>query len=236
MFVPDNAGPRPVLCICHGLPQGPHDPADLGYQLLAKRFALNGFLTIIFNFRGVGESEGNLDIRGWCRDLTAVIDKAACLPGADTARMNLLGFSAGAAVSIIVAASDKRVAAVASCASPAKFTFLREEDAARRFVEHLRSIALIRDASFPSDLTEWMEGWSRVCPAESIGSIAPAAILLMHGDQDEVVPLRNAHMLFARAGEPKQLMVMPGLGHRMRLDAEAMDAVLAWLKRVNGIR
>ncbi|MDO8472777.1 MAG: alpha/beta fold hydrolase [Dehalococcoidia bacterium] len=232
-FVPHGSGIHPVLCICHGLPQGPRDPSDRGYQMLAERYSSQGFLAVIFNFRGVGESQGNLDIKGWCRDLSAVVDHALHLPGADPSRVNLLGFSAGAAVSIVVAANDQRITAVASCASPAMFTFLSDEGAAHQFVEHLRHIGLIRDPSFPISLKEWMVSWREVSPIDLVDMLSPRPLLLMHGDQDDVVSIKNAHMLFGKAGEPKELLVIPGSGHRLRFDPAAMEAVLQWLERVN---
>ena len=71
LYVPSGNQIHPALCICHGIPATPPDPTDRGYALLAQRFCHAGFTTLIFNFRGTGRSEGNLDILGWSRDLRA---------------------------------------------------------------------------------------------------------------------------------------------------------------------
>ncbi|MCK4580199.1 MAG: dienelactone hydrolase, partial [Dehalococcoidia bacterium] len=60
VYVPRGDKAFPVLCVCHGIPGAPHNPQDKGYAALAQEFCRAGFLTVIFNFRGTGESQGNL--------------------------------------------------------------------------------------------------------------------------------------------------------------------------------
>ena len=84
---------NPVLCLCHGIPARIPDPNDRGYPVLAERFADEGFITLIFNFRGAGLSEGNLDLLGWTRDLTGMITYMSRLDKADGSRIFLMGFS-----------------------------------------------------------------------------------------------------------------------------------------------
>ena len=231
-FLPAGPGPHPVLCVSHGLPAGPPDPNDQGYQSLAERCCGEGFATMIFNFRGAGQSEGNMDMLGWCRDLAAVVERSLSLPRVDPGRVNLLGFSAGAAVSVYVAAHDRRVTAVACSACPAKFRFPSTEKA-QEFLAHLREIGLVRDPGFPASVEDWMAGFSGASPLKWVEQVSPRPLLLLHGDRDEVVPLESAHSLMQKAGEPKELQVIAGAGHRLRRDPRAMDAALAWLKRTN---
>ncbi|MCP3682602.1 MAG: hypothetical protein GY861_07930, partial [bacterium] len=77
---------NPVLCICHGIPAAVSDPNDRGYPLLAEKFAEAGFITCIFNFRGCGESEGNLDLLDWTRDLDAIITYLSGIEKVDKSR------------------------------------------------------------------------------------------------------------------------------------------------------
>jgi len=97
LHVPSRDKAHPALCICHGIPAVPPDPTDRGYTLLAQRFCHAGFTTLIFNFRGTGRSEGNLDILGWSRDLQAALDFLYDLKEINKTRFCLLGFSGGAA-------------------------------------------------------------------------------------------------------------------------------------------
>jgi fermentation-respiration switch protein FrsA (DUF1100 family) len=230
LYLPAGKRPYPTVCVCHGIPAGIPAPGDGGYPLLAEQICQHGFAALIFNFRGTGASGGNLDILGWTRDLGAVIDYLWALPEVDKSRLCLLGFSAGAAVSIYVAAADNRVSSVAAAACPAEFTKL---DKPQSLIDHYRSIGAIRDKDFPPSAEEWLNGFKLVKPINYIARIFPRPLLLVHGSRDEVVDVGEAHRLYDRAGEPKKLVIIDGAGHRLRHNAEAMAVVLEWLGRVN---
>ncbi|MBI4334325.1 MAG: alpha/beta fold hydrolase, partial [Chloroflexi bacterium] len=158
LFTPPSlAGIHPALIICHGVPQAPPDPADRGYPLMAERFAGDGFVTLLFNFRGTGESQGNFHLLGWAEDLRAALDYLCSLAEVDPNRVSTLGFSGGAAVSIYVAAQDERIRSLVACASPANFDTLFRPESAQSFVEQARRLGIIREASFPQDLEAWLE-------------------------------------------------------------------------------
>ena len=67
-------------------------------------------------------------------------------------------------------------------------------------------------------------------PAGVVAKIAPRPLLLVHGGRDEVVNVDHAYRLYAQAGEPKQLVIVNGAGHRLRQDERAMAMVIDWLK------
>jgi fermentation-respiration switch protein FrsA (DUF1100 family) len=217
--------------VCHGVPSGnPPDPGDGGYPVLAEQICREGFAVLIFNFRGTGESSGNLDILGWTRDLQAAVDYLWGLPGIEPSHLSLVGFSGGAAVSIYVASRDQRVSGVAACASPADFSFFTENDEPQSIIDRFRSIGAIRDADFPPSLEEWFDGFRLVTPVNHVAGIAPRPLLLVHGSQDETVDISHAHRLYEAAREPKQLVILDGAGHKLRREDRAISAVLDWLK------
>jgi dipeptidyl aminopeptidase/acylaminoacyl peptidase len=222
-----KAGLYPAVCLCHGIPAGRPDPSDRGYPLLAERICGQGFAVFIFNFRGTGASEGNLDLMSWTRDLVAAIDFLDGVPEVDKSRRSVLGFSGGAAVSVYVAAKDTRIVGVVACACPAEFSMMSNPQAA---IEHFRSIGVIRDPDFPHSVEEWISGFRLVSPLDYVAAVAPRPILLVHGSSDEVVAVSQAHRLYARAQEPKQIVIIDGAGHRLRQDERAMALVIDWLK------
>jgi alpha/beta superfamily hydrolase len=228
LHIPSRDKVHPALCICHGIPAAPHDPTDRGYTLLAQRFCHAGFITLIFNFRGTGKSQGNLDILGWTRDLQAAIDFLYNLKDVDKTYFCLLGFSGGAAVSVYIATHDPRISSLVTCACPAEFSSLSQNpvDAIERF----RQIEAIRDKDFPPSIEEWQRGFETVSPINWIDKISPRPLLLVHGDADELIPLEHAYKLYQKAHEPKELKIIPGAKHKMRLEQAAMDFVLDWLK------
>jgi dipeptidyl aminopeptidase/acylaminoacyl peptidase len=230
VYLPETAKrPCPALCLCHGVPSGQPGPSDdRGYPGLAERFCAAGFVTLIFNFRGAGLAQGNLDMLGWTRK--AAIDYLANMEEIDKSRLCLLGSSAGAAVSVYVAANDTRVSSLVTFACPAEFGFLTDKQHTRATIDHFRSIGVIRDADFPPSVGEWLEGFNTVSPLRWIGRISPRPLLLIHGDKDDLVPVEHAHRLYEKAGEPKELVMLPGAGHRLRLEENAITAALDWLK------
>jgi len=233
LYLPTESeqAPYPTVCICHGIPSGRlADPSDGGYPALAERICREGLAVLIFNFRGTGISEGNLEMLGWTRDLKAVIDYLYALSEVDRSRLSLLGFSGGAAVSVYVAAQDKRVSSVIACACPAEFNFMTGADSASSMVEHFRSIGAIRDKDFPVSKEEWLDGFRLLSPIAYIAEVSPRPLLLVHGSHDETVDVSHARKMYARAGEPKELIIIEGAGHRLRQDDKAMTIVTDWLK------
>lgn len=230
LYLPESKVPYPIVCICHGIPAGIPDPSNRGYPLLAERICREDLAVFIFNFRGTGTSGGNFDMRGWAIDLRAVVDYLYNLPEVDRSCLSLLGFSGGAAVSIYVASKDKRVSSVAACACPAQFTLFTRSNDIQSVVEHFRSIGIIRDIDFPYSIEEWLDGFRLISPIDYVGDITPRPLLLVHGDKDEVVDVSQAHMLYHRAREPKELVIVDGAEHRLRHDERAMTAVISWLK------
>jgi len=231
LYLPDGEPPYPAVCICHGIPSGrPPDPGDGGYPELARRICREGFAVQIFNFRGTGDSGGNLDILGWSRDLKAVIDYLAALPEIDSSRLSLIGFSGGAVVSIYLASKDERVSGVVSCACPAELTLITDVDEPQSVVDHFRSIGAIRDEDFPLSVENWLDDFRLVRSVDHAGGIFPRPLLLLHGSDDELIDVSHARKLYDKAGEPKRLMILNGAGHRLRNDNRVAPIIIDWLK------
>ncbi len=216
-----------MVCLCHGAPSGdPPQPGDGGYPALAERFCREGYGAFFFNFRGAGDSGGNIDFLGWTRDLAAVVDYLSGRKG--WSGLYLVGFSAGAAVSIYVAAVDRRVSGVAACACPASFSLFAAAGPGS-IIERYRSIGAIRDEGFPPSLKAWFDGLRRVTPYDHVAGIAPRPLLLVHGSLDATVPPSQARELYQKAGEPKKIVIIEGAGHRLRRDERVIGAILEWL-------
>ena len=230
LYTPKKDKPCPALCVCHGIPAVPYNPEDKGYATLAQRFCAVGFATLIFNFRGTGKSQGNLDMLGWSRDLQVAIDFLYGLKGIDKRHLCLLGFSGGAAVSVYAAAHDPRVSLLVACACPADFNSLAGKEMALPSTQHFREIGVIRDKDFPKSLKEWLGGFETISPIRWIDKISPRPLLLVHGGADEVVPLEHAYRLYQKAKEPKEIIITPGAKHKLRLEEAAMAAAIDWLK------
>ncbi len=233
VYFPDDCNRAlPAVCLCHGIPAVPYNPEEKGgYPELAARFCRAGFVAMIFNFRGCGPSQGNIDMVGWAHDLAAAVDFLDMLPEVDKTKICLLGSSGGAAVSVYVAASDPRISALATFACPAEFNFISRGTTPEEMIGRFREIGIIKDPDFPPSLEKWIQGFQAVRPLEYIDKISPRPLLLVHGDGDEVVPVDHAERLYAKAGQPREKLIIPGAGHRLRQDERAVKAALDWLKK-----
>ena len=79
-----------------------------------------------------------------------------------------------------------------------------------------------------------LEDWlGAVSLAGAAASLAPeTALLLLHARGDEQVPYTVSEELFALAGEPKRLLLLPGGHHRsVQHDAELQGESLRWIER-----
>jgi fermentation-respiration switch protein FrsA (DUF1100 family) len=230
-FAPAGASGLPVVVILHGIPRSTPTPGDRSYNIIAERFARQGFLSLIFNFRGTGFSEGDIGMAGWADDLFAVIDYSVGLDNADRDMLALLGFSAGGALAIYAAARDPRVKAVVSGSSPAEFSFLENTMSAESWIKLFRQIGLVRSEAFPPSLEKWQDEFQQVEPRKWINKISPRPVLLIHGEDDEVIPFEQAKALYEKAGGPKELVPVPGGMHRLRTDERALRIAEDWLVR-----
>jgi dipeptidyl aminopeptidase/acylaminoacyl peptidase len=231
LYLPDKANPSySALCLCHGIPAVPYNPTDRGYDVLAERFCASGFVTFFLHFRGTRRSEGNFDLAGWTRDLEAAVDFLHMRDEVRESGLTLVGSSGGAAAAVYVAAHNKRVSAVAALACPATLAVIKDNP--QPVLNHFRKIGIIRDEAFPLSLDEWLGGLEVVSAINWIDKITPRPLLLVHGDNDETVPVEHSRRLFEKALEPKDLVIIPGAGHRLRIDEHAIMAVLDWLKEI----
>ncbi len=114
-----NPGPFPAVAMCH-----PH-PLFGGSMdnnvVLAVTLALTeqGFATLRFNFRGVGNSEGEHtkgEMEG--EDVLSALEVLKAWPGVDGNRLGLAGYSFGSSVVLGSAPVHKKVKAMALISPP----------------------------------------------------------------------------------------------------------------------
>ncbi len=106
---------RPAFLVLHGFGG---NKEGFGQIAIANQLIQWGYVTMRFDFRGCGESEGEHG-RILCLDQVSDTSNAltymADRPDVDPKRIALVGSSFGAAVSVYTAGVNERVAAVISC-------------------------------------------------------------------------------------------------------------------------
>jgi putative redox protein len=221
---------RHGLVLCHGFPtdSAPSMTSNPGYQRLADRLAADtGWIVLTFSFRGTSESTGNFSLGGWLADLEVAVDTLLAIPGVDG--VWVCGFAAGGALALCAAGEDRRIKGVLAFSAPADFADRAVDP--RRFVAQARAVGVIRDTGFPTDLDAWARELREIRPLGLIAKIPPRPIMLIHGDNDEVVPVDEARALADAADGQIELRILAGAGHRLRSDPRAIALLIGWLDR-----
>jgi len=227
------AGPDPArrgLVLCHGFPAGPGGARTSAqtYPELADRLAADtGWTVLTFNFRGTGTSEGDFSLGGWLGDLRAAIDHLLLVEG--VSGVWLAGSSTGGALAICQAAEDERVRGVATLAAPADFAGWAADP--EQFLDHARQVGVVRDPAFPADFASWARELAEIRPVAAAGKIPPRPLLIVHGADDETVPLDDARILADAAQDEVELRVLGEAGHRLRHDPRAVALLIGWMER-----
>ncbi len=224
---PEDYSEQIAVLILHGIPRAKPEPGDPGYLPFAHRLCSLGFLTIFFNFRGTGESEGNFHILGWAEDLKAVINwlEQEYAPRG----IVLVGFSGGGSVAIYHTAQDPRINALVSISSPANFSALGVDRIPELLIKNFKEIGIIRQPDFPPDLSRWLKEFEEIAPIKWIDKVSPRPLLIIHGEKDELVPKNQAEVLFNKAKEPKELYWIKDGVHRLRTDPRVWEKIKNWL-------
>ena len=193
-------GERPVVLYF----QGNAGALDLRAERFRKLTA-DGTGLVALCYRGYGGSTGSPTEDGLIRDAVAAYDEAAArYPGK---RIVLWGESLGTGVAIALAAERK----VGGLILDAPFTSIADVGAAHYPFVPVRWV--VKDA-FHSD--------ARIKRVH-------APLLIRHGEDDAVVPIRFGERLFALANEPKQFVRVPHGGHVVEDDTGGMESVRIFL-------
>jgi fermentation-respiration switch protein FrsA (DUF1100 family) len=195
---------------------------------IANRFnRMAGVLS--FDFRGHGRS-GGLSTLGdrEIKDLDVVVRWAREL---GYQRVAVVGFSMGASVVLRHAGLVGRVDAVVSVSGPGRW-YYRDTEPMRRVhfaVEHRLGRFVTR---------RWLktrispEGWKLVPvpPAEAAAQVSPVPLLIVHGEKDHYFPPEHARQLYMAAREPKDLWLIPDMGHAEAACAQQLvDRIGRWI-------
>jgi len=199
VFAPSSNGAAVILT--HGAGGERSDLADE-----AKLLSDAGFGVLTFDWPGHGQSEGQIRWGEPERNaLAGALDWLSAQPSIDSARIGALGFSMGGYVTAQVAARDTRLKAVALAGTP--------HDPVEHTQWEYRRWGIV--SQWPALLGVRVGGMNvreRV-PEHVVKDIAPRPLLIISGDQDDLVPPWIAQRLFDAARAPKVFLDVPGAGH-----------------------
>jgi fermentation-respiration switch protein FrsA (DUF1100 family) len=169
----------------------------------------HGFGVAYLSYRGYGGSSGSPSEAGLIADATAAYDWLIA-KGVEPNRIALLGESLGSGVAVQLAAKRE----VGALALEAPYTSTVE--VAAKIYWWLPVHALMKDQF------------------KSIDFIAAvvAPLLIIHGEEDGLIPVEFGRRLFAAANPPKELDIVPGFGHDVLFEETTWAREVEFFSRV----
>lgn len=201
---------RPTVIALHGVSKNRTDMV---------RFALTlgeaGMNVLLFDGRGHGKSEGRFVTYGFYekRNVEAAIDFVVLDRGVSETRIGLAGISMGAAITLQVAAANRRIRAIWTDSPFASLT--------RVSMDRVRGWTRLPENALRPLVWVAMKVAERrgrfevraVDPLALAGQIA-CPVYLIHGDRDAVIGVDHSQSIFeALASVDKNLWVIPGVAH-----------------------
>jgi pimeloyl-ACP methyl ester carboxylesterase len=195
---------------------------------IANRFnQMAGVVT--FDFRGHGRS-GGLSTLG-DREINDLDVAVAYARELGYQRVAAVGFSMGASIVLRHAGLIGGLDAVVSISGPGRWYY--------RGTERMRWVHRAVERRAGRYVTRrWLKtrispaGWKMipVPPAEAAAKISPVPLLIVHGDRDLYFPPEHARQLYMAAREPKELWLLPGMGHaEAATSQELVDRIARWI-------
>ena len=178
-----------------------------------------GYNVLAIDYRGYGKSEGRASLDGIKQDVEAGISSLLKTPDQ---KIIILGQSLGGSLAIYAAGTSRQRDQIAAVIAESPFAGYRQ---------------IVRDklsTSWITILFKYPLSWlisDRYSPLKAVRRISPTPLFLIHGDIDEIVPVRHSEELFAVAGEPKTLWIVKGKQHNRCIeDADYKRRVLEFLR------
>jgi len=212
-----------IVVIGHGVTGNKDRPALVA---LAEGLANAGISALRFSFSGNGESEGaftNSTITKEVADLGSIIDVL------NDYKVCYVGHSMGGAVGVLRAATDERIEVLVSLAGMVHTKAFAD----REFGD------VTPDEGFMWDEPDCPLSQAYVDDMATINSVAKQASkfggpwLLVHGSEDDIVPIQDSIDVLQFANEPTELLDLPGADHVFSGDSTAImvEKVVAWISQ-----
>src|SRR5579884_198209 len=204
---PAEEEPQAVVVLCHGYPANRVEM--LPYVRMLHE---SGYAALLFDFRALGESEGDLCSIGHfeVQDLLGALDYLESRPDTRDLPFGAIGLSLGGAVAIMTAAKDTRLRAIIAEAS---YPSLQHAMEARcRVVAGPFARTMTRSIHWCA--RRWFDFHPRdVAPLDVIDRISPRAVMIVQGQRDPQVRWQDAITMYQAAREPREIWLLPQSGH-----------------------
>jgi uncharacterized protein len=215
LVLPDAAGKFPCVVLSHGLVSSKESSK---YVYLAERLCASGIAACRFDYHGCGESGGSiaettLTIR--ILNLESILNHITGHTSVDGTRMAILGSSFGGSTALVEAARNPRIRCVALWATPHMLDEKQDDT--------------ISGIEFKPEIYHDFLAYDLLSEARKV-----SRALVVHGEQDEVVPWSEGKAIYDNLQAPKKFELIEGGDHTFTNDSHRERAVnlsLEWFRQ-----
>lgn len=152
-----------------------------------------GFNVFTFDYRGFGNSQGEPNFKGVFEDANAAINLVRANPKIDPSKLLVLSQSLGGnnAISALGSGNNQGIRAIVVDSTFYSYSAIANDK--------LWGVGALLNNQYAA--------------SRYVDKIAPIPILFLHGLDDEVIPYNHAEKLYAKANDPKKLILIPGKTH-----------------------
>ena len=221
-FHEGEKGSKNIVVLGHGVTGNKDRPFVVA---LGEGLAAVGIPALRFSFSGNGTSEGNFTdstISKEVEDLGAVLDH---LKGYTVC---YVGHSMGGAVGVLRASEDDRIQLLVSLAGMVH----TKAFAQREFGDVTPDEGFMWDEPDCPLSQAYMDDLTQINTVLNLSPQITAPWLLVHGDEDDVVPIEDSHDILAKANSQTQLITLQSANHVFSDEATPVmvERVSAWVK------
>ncbi len=221
LYLPTKSGFDYSVIFCHGF-RGSKEGGGRA-SALAGRVAASGFAALLFDFTPFSLLSAQVD------ELKTVVDYCR---REISSRVVLFGRSMGGSAALAVTADDRLIDGLCLWSAPYDLheTFRLSLGGGYKCLLAGETVNIADEFGRVRLTPDFLHDFDRFDLLACARLVVGRPLLVVHGEKDEVVPLRQAAEIFAQAGEPKKMAVVPGADHRFLSGHEhASEALLTWL-------
>ncbi len=227
-----DSGKPDLVIVSHGF-TGSKEGGGRAIEM-GEALADIGFSTILFDFAGCGESDGNftdITLSSHTNDLEAVVKWSR-----QNGYINIIltGRSFGGSTIVNYASRDNSIKAICTWAAVARLDDLFNKFAGQEITGPPDQLSTIHgDEGTVYLKNNFFYDLKQHNLLQASAKLDLQGLLIIHGSADESVPVKDAHLLYEAAPEPKQLAVIEGADHRFSNHIDQVwDRFFTWLMQL----
>jgi len=192
---------------------------------LADNLSNAGIPTIRFSFSGNGNSDGEFTQSTISKEIG---DLASVLDVLDNHIICYVGHSMGGAVGVLSASQDNRIKLLVSLAGMVG----TKAFAQREFGDVTPDKGFMWDEPTCPLSQAYMDDLTQIDTVVDCASKISVPWLLVHGTEDDVVPIEDSQKIYAQANEPKELFTIEDANHVFSDDSlnPMVEKVVDWIR------